>query len=341
MTLRQINALLKTIILLGGLLAVPNSWASPARCTINAGGTGMGGTGIIARGTGMGGTGITPEAGTAALAGKVMFSSGRVVAISNGSSRLLAKGDPVCVGDTIQSARSASAQIVMIDNELIAVRPDTKIRIDSYTYHDKSSDNIALSLFNGAARIISGEIGKHFPKNDLINTPSATIGIRGTDHEAAVILPGQNAAYPAGTYDKVNSGMTFIKTEKGSIDILPNQVGFAAGQEELPKLLTSMPAFYHSPISSFSKGRDDAAGNGESEMQQGMENSFEQTGGNSELENGTGTNTAPGAEIQSFPESRQIPEPQSLPDNVMQPEPMMPPGMPEIPEISTVPEPEH
>ena len=361
---RRIDVLLKVIILLGGLLAVPNSWASSDRCMINAGGTGMGGTGIVAKGTGIGGTGIIAEGtgiggtgitGATALAGKVLFSSGHIVAMNNGSSRILAKGDPVCVGDTIQSAKAASAQLVMIDNEMIAVRPETKLRIDSYAYRGKSDDNIALALLDGATRIISGKIGKRLPQNDLIITPNSTIGIRGTDHEATVILPGQNAAYPAGTYDKVNSGMTFIKTEKGSIDIQPNQVGFAAGQEELPKLLPSIPAFYNSPpVASFSRGMettDDKAGNGESGMHQGMEKSFEQPGENPELGKGIGSDSAPGesvhipgAEIQSLPESRQMPESQQIPqppsDDLMRPEIMTPPGMPEIPGIST-PEIEH
>ena len=149
--------------------------------------------------------------------------------------------------------------------------------------------------------------------------------------------------------------MTFIKTEKGSIDIQPNQVGFAAGQEELPKLLPSIPAFYNSPpVASFSRGMettDDKAGNGESGMHQGMEKSFEQPGENPELGKGIGSDSAPGesvhipgAEIQSLPESRQMPESQQIPqppsDDLMRPEIMTPPGMPEIPGIST-PEIEH
>lgn len=247
----HIKVLLKTLILLGGLLAVP-AWAA---CAFGEG-TGMGGTGIASEGTGMGGTGI--------VAGKVMFSHGNVVALNNGSSRPLAKGDAVCVGDTIQSASAASAQLVMVDDEMIAVRPDTKLRIDSYSYRKKSNDNITLALLDGAARIISGSIGKRLPQNDLIKAGNVTIGIRGTDHEAAIILPGQNAAYPAGVYDRVNSGVTFIKTEKGSIDIHPNQVGFTASQMEMPQILQTMPAFYNTLSLPPSRGSE---GKGETGMQ--------------------------------------------------------------------------
>ena len=285
----HINALLKTLILLGSLFAVP-AWAA---CAIGEG-TGMGGTGIVAEGTGMGGTGI--------VAGKVMFSHGNVVALNNGSSRLLAKGDPVCVGDTIQSAAAASAQLVMIDKEMIAVRPETKLRIDSYSYREKSDDNIALALLDGAARIISGKIGKHYPQNDLINTPNSTIGIRGTDHEAAVILPGQNAAFPAGTYDKVNSGVTFIKTDKGSIDIRPNQVGFSASQAKIPQILQTMPTFYNNPsfpLSSRGTESGEGAGHGDMEMRHSIEH-----GDTAEWIRGT-----------TDSEFRSLPDPQSVPEH--------------------------
>jgi hypothetical protein len=304
----HINVLLKTIVLLGGLLAAP-AWAA---CAIGEG-TGMGGTGIVAEGTGMGGTGI--------VAGKVMFSHGKVIALHKGGSRTLSKGDPICVGDTIQSAKAASAQLVMVDNEMIAVRPETKIRIDSYSYRKKHSDNIALALLNGAARIISGNIGKRLPQNDLLRANNMTIGIRGTDHEAAVILPGQNAAYPAGVYDKVNTGRTFIKTDKGTIDILPNQVGFAPDHEQTPRLLQFMPAFYNAPsflpLSSRGMELNDRNGNVEMERQQ-LEKSFEwrdKTG--PRLEHGPASPDVP-----ALPESRRS-EHQSG-SRLLQQEDMMP-----------------
>ena len=72
-------------------------------------------------------------------------------------------------------------------------------------------DASALRLFSGALRAISGWIGKHQADRVLIRTATATIGIRGTDHEAMVIAPGDPTGAP-GTYDKVNAGSTFIFT---------------------------------------------------------------------------------------------------------------------------------
>jgi len=241
-------------ILLAGALLTSSAWAAPGSCTYTASGsgiggtgisgTGMGGTGIIAKGTGIGGTGMKPGSELAELkvAGNVIYSHGSVEAQSNGLTRSLTKGDPVCVGETIVTRQSGMVQIRMVDDGLIAIRPQTQLKIEKFAYDGTDQDSSMISLFKGASRFVTGKLGKMYPQNDLIHTPNATIGVRGTDHEAVVILPG--GAYPSGTYDKVNMGITFIRTDKGEIDIHPNQVGLAADMAKLPTLLNTVPEFY-------------------------------------------------------------------------------------------------
>ncbi|MEO6829043.1 MAG: hypothetical protein ABI164_04475, partial [Acidobacteriaceae bacterium] len=100
-------------IFLSGMLVTSSVWATSGSCTYAASGTGiggtgisgsgMGGTGMLAKGTGMGGTGMKAGTEIAQLkvAGNVISSSGSVEAQSNGRIRNLAKGDSVCVGETI------------------------------------------------------------------------------------------------------------------------------------------------------------------------------------------------------------------------------------------------
>ena len=244
--------------LLAGALLTSSSWAASGSCTYPAsatGGTGMGGTGIIAQHTGIGGTGMK-------LAGNVIYSHGTVKAQSNGQSRLLAKGDPVCVGETIVTAESGMAQIRMVDDAMIAVRPETQMEIDKYAYSGTENDASLISLFKGSSRFITGKLGKLHPQFDLIRTPNATIGVRGTDHEATVILPGNSGGYQSGTYDKVIQGVTYIKTDSGEIDIHPNQVGLAADIAKLPTLLNSIPEFYKTDSSM--GGRNEQSDHGKS-----------------------------------------------------------------------------
>jgi hypothetical protein len=253
MKLTRIDPLLQCIFLLGSIIAsCGNAWAASSNCAyptsgMDTGGTGMGGTGDVAEGTGMGGTGITLGVyiNEMQLAGNVTISQGAVEAQSNGNSRFLAKGDPICVGDTIKTSQSGSVQIRMTDGGLIALRPQTQIKIEKFLYRGTNKDSSLLTLLNGACHIIAGKIGQQHPQNNTLKTPTSTIGVSGADHEATVILPSDSGGYPPGTYDKVNHGTTFIRTEKGEVDIHPNEVGFAAGSGELPILLEEMPVFYN------------------------------------------------------------------------------------------------
>lgn len=231
MKLRQIDllrrvALLATLAVYGG-----SAWATTGGCIYARSGTGMGGTGSIAQRVSVG-----------KIAGNVILSRGAVKAQSRGYTRSLAKGDTVCVGETIVTAKSGSAQIRMADDGMITVRPQTKFKIKKFVYRGTRKDNSLFALLRGALRVVTGKIGHRNPQNDLISTPTATIGVRGTDHEATVILSG--GKYPAGTYDKVNTGVTFIRTEKGEVDIHPNQVGFVANPGDIPVLLKELPEFY-------------------------------------------------------------------------------------------------
>lgn len=334
-------------ILLSGALLTSSAWAASGSCTYNASGsgiggtgisgTGMGGTGIIAKGTGIGGTGMKPGIETAELkvAGNVIYSHGPVEAQSNGRTRLLAKGDPVCVGETIVTLQSGMVQIRMVDDGLIAIRPGTQLKIEKYAYNGTDNDASLISLFQGASRFVTGNLGKMHPQNDLIHTPNATIGVRGTDHEAAVILPGSSGGYPSGTYDKVNQGITFIRTDKGEIDIYPNQVGLAVNRGELPALLKTIPEFYK--IDPSRKDRNDQSGQGKagegSSDRNKQGSSREQAGKGNELshppetgssyresrDNYLDLKTPESAAPMEMPHSSETPSIQQLPESSGQP----------------------
>ena len=239
--------MLRRLTLLALLALCGNAWASDCAYSgheARAGGTGIGGTGTMAQGTGIGGTGIQLGVfrSDIALAGNVLAIEGEVRAEINGNGRALAKGDPVCTGDKITTSASSSLRLQMADGGLLTLRPQTQLRIEKFAYRGTNKDNSLLVLDKGACRIVTGNIGKQHPENDLLRTPHATIGIREADHEAAVILPQENKDYPAGTYDKVNHGAAFLSTAQGEVSIHPDQAGFSAGG--MPTLLQEIPAFY-------------------------------------------------------------------------------------------------
>jgi hypothetical protein len=177
----------------------------------------------------------------AAIAGEAQFVNGNVQASNAaGQTHALQKDSVVYEGDTLTTGKGASAQVKMRDGGFVAIRPDSKLKFDKFVFTGKidGKEKSFFSLLKGGFRAITGLIGHINKQNYRITTPFATIGVRGTDHETFVVLPGSKlaATVPVGTYNKVNAGETVITTDKGTIHILPNQMGFASAADQMPQL---------------------------------------------------------------------------------------------------------
>lgn len=184
-------------------------------------------------------------------AAKVQSAVGEVSAQSaDGKLRRLKKGDRIYPGDTIKTGERGSAQLIYRDRSRMAVRVNTEFKIDKYQYDDKNKKGAVsfFSLLRGALRSVSGLIGSFDPQNVTIDTPLATIGIRGTDHEVVHIAPASGGANPiagVGTYNKVYKGGTIMKTVRGNLKLDLHQVGYvggAQGKAIKPVRLKRLPA---------------------------------------------------------------------------------------------------
>jgi hypothetical protein len=151
-------------------------------------------------------------------------------------------GDTLYEGDSVVTGANGELHINMQDGGYLAVRANTQMRIAKYQANGDANDTSVIGLFKGTLRSVTGFIGKYNQKNYLIRTPTATIGVRGTDHEAYVI-PANDPTGEAGTYDKVNAGGTFMQTPQGRTEVTPNQAGFAPRGGK-PRVLDSVPKFF-------------------------------------------------------------------------------------------------
>lgn len=170
--------------------------------------------------------------------------------------RKLREGDPVYVGERLRAGGEAEAVLRTDDAGVVAVRPNTEFVAERFAAEDKPTDGFTVRLLTGSLRVISGWIGQTNKSGQSIVTPSATIGIRGTDHEPYVPSPevAKQTSNPEGTYDKVNRGGTTLKVGENKVDIDPGQVGFARNPPKtkeralltilLPVLLDKVPSFY-------------------------------------------------------------------------------------------------
>jgi hypothetical protein len=158
--------------------------------------------------------------------------------------------DPVNEGDLL-STGNGEAMIRFSDNSILSLRPQTRVVISSFKNPEAGKGSYTLGLLRGAFRAITGLIGKAQPQDVHFNTPTATIGIRGTDFELA-IQPEDTPDARAGTYNYVYSGGTRMamndqRENTPTMDVQPEQTGVALanpGKDEAPlQILKQRPAF--------------------------------------------------------------------------------------------------
>lgn len=169
----------------------------------------------------------------AAPAARVEFSTGNVVATgSDGSTRKLAKGTEISAGDTINTA-NGRAQLRFTDGGLMSLSPDTEFKVEEYSFEGKQdgSEKSFFNLVKGGLRAITGAIGHTNKKNYKLNTPVATIGIRGTEFLAT--MHGRLLV-------RVGDGAIFVQNSKGDLVLYKGQSG-EASEDEAPKRSDEQP----------------------------------------------------------------------------------------------------
>jgi hypothetical protein len=108
------------------------------------------------------------------------------------------------MADAIRTAQG-KVGITFEDNTRVQVNENSKLVIDDFVYDPKKgSGKIALNMALGTVRYASGQIAKNDPQRVALNTPSATISVRGTDFTATVDEVGASTIVllPSCPYDR-------------------------------------------------------------------------------------------------------------------------------------------
>jgi FecR protein len=117
-----------------------------------------------------------------------------------------AKGTAVEMMDTVNTTKG-KVGITFTDNTRVDVNENSKLLIDDFVYDPKSKDagKLGVKVALGTVRYASGQIAKNDPTKVAINTPSATIGVRGTDFTMTVDESGASTIIllPSCPYNKI------------------------------------------------------------------------------------------------------------------------------------------
>jgi hypothetical protein len=138
------------------------------------------------------GIGVAAALGAAAVPAFAAEQSGTAVAVrqsatatGEGGQRALQAAGPVFMNDTINTTSSGQAQIELLDQTRLVVGPNSSMVIDQFVYSGNSAANrVSINVTKGAFRFITGLSPK---KAYSIKTPTATIGVRGTQLDVAFV----------------------------------------------------------------------------------------------------------------------------------------------------------
>jgi hypothetical protein len=191
--------------------------------------------------------GLWSPAVQAQEAGNLARVSGRAtVTTSDNATREAKANEAVSTGDLITTAAGGEVLVRFKDNSTMIVRSDSKVKISQFRFEKKGADTLKTTLVSGTLRAVSGQIAKGNPENVKYDAGAATIGIRGTDIELAIIPEG--AKDRAGIYNYVHSGETEMALDTGERVVVGKELsGFTPavlqpGESRL-QLLRDRPAF--------------------------------------------------------------------------------------------------
>jgi len=99
-------------------------------------------------------------------------------------SRVLQRFSPIYLYDVLTTDARSLAEIAFTDNTLMTFKENSQFSVDKYRFNPSTSGNFVGTLASGGFRTITGLIAKKYPGNYQVNTPVATMGVRGTDYQA-------------------------------------------------------------------------------------------------------------------------------------------------------------
>jgi hypothetical protein len=158
---------------------------------------------------------------------RVVDIKGNVSAINradkNSKERPLSLGNPLYNSDTISSERDSYALLVFPDGQKITLQANSEMDIKQYNYQIKGKkDQVLLRLANGGLRALTGSIGKNDHNAYKLDTPVATIGIRGSGGDTATDGTGlQQTTWQDTMFVRTPSGEEYDVREGFSLS-MPN-----------------------------------------------------------------------------------------------------------------------
>jgi hypothetical protein len=135
--------------------------------------------------------------------------------------------------DLVSTGSNGRLQLRFTDNSRVSLRPDTLFKVDEYQYqkNDPSKGKSVYRLLKGGLRTITGAISGADVDNYQIQTPIATIGVRGTHYSLFYCDTACHEATRSrvGLYGYVLEGEIVVGNDQGMASVVAGHYFFLGG----------------------------------------------------------------------------------------------------------------
>lgn len=113
--------------------------------------------------------------------GHIQKIDGTVSILRDGATLPGTVGAPLVRGDRVRTGKPGAAGIVLTDDTSIALGPDSEFSLLDYAFEPKENRfGLVLRMIRGTFAYVSGQVSKLAPDKAQVQTPDATIAVRGT-----------------------------------------------------------------------------------------------------------------------------------------------------------------
>jgi hypothetical protein len=124
---------------------------------------------------------IPPVFADQVVIGSIKNAQGDTFVVRDGSNIAATKGLKLFQNDILLTEDASSMGIVLRDDTLISLGSNTEIAINEFKFAPAKGELFILTrMVRGIVTYISGQITKLSPESARFETPTSTIGVRGT-----------------------------------------------------------------------------------------------------------------------------------------------------------------
>jgi hypothetical protein len=124
--------------------------------------------------------------------GQIKNLRGTVHVERDGQRLAAAPGMGVKQSDVLVTGADGSVGVTFLDNSLLSIGPGSALAIDRYSFDTTThAGQFDASLKRGTLAVVSGRMVKRSPESMRVHTPSAIMGVRGTEFVVKVDGPGR------------------------------------------------------------------------------------------------------------------------------------------------------